>query len=187
MSERLKHSGEQHEAPKHSNEQQEALQKSLEKEAKNATHEHAENLDKIRSEVESQAKTKEASEKHAHGHNKEKEKPVFINRELKSMAYQRTLRRTRQQLPTLARPFSSLIHQPGVEAVSDFAGKTVARPSGVLMGGITAFVGSSIFLWAAKHYGYEYNFLLFALFFVGGFFAGLLLELVIHLVQRKSK
>jgi len=117
----------------------------------------------------------------------EPEEPQMpVNNELKGMAYQRTLNRIRKDLSAPERSFSKVIHNKAVENFSEVAGKTVARPSGLLFGGIFAFIGSSLFLWASKHYGYEYNFLLFALFFVAGFALGLLLEILFR-VGKKAK
>lgn len=190
MSEKLHLKQEKHEALRNNelDKHHEALKNSLEKKARSSRHEHAENLEKIRSKID-----KEAKNKHEHDTRKqekekpEKDQPVLVNRELKDMAYRRTLRRTQSKLSAPSRVFSKIIHQPAVEAVSEVAGKTIARPSGILVGGITAFLGSSLFLWIARHYGYEYNFLLFACFFVGGFFIGLFVELGLYMANRKSR
>jgi len=115
------------------------------------------------------------------------EAQIPVNSELKGMAYQRTLNRVRKDLSAPERSFSKVIHNKAVESFSEAAGKTVARPSGLLFGGIFAFIGSSLFLWATKHYGYEYNFLLFALFFVAGFALGLLLELFFRVGKKTKK
>lgn len=187
MSEKLKNqfeTGGEHQQERLS--QAEALSKKSEKETRSSRHEHKDNLEKIRSKVESESKhTKESASKHKHD-KKETERPVLINKELKGIAYQRTLKRTRSKLPAPARAFSRIVHQPAIEAVSEVAGKTIARPSGVLAGGIFAFLSSSAFLWIARHYGYEYNYLLFALFFVGGFIVGIGVEFGIKLANRKS-
>jgi len=187
MSERRPHSleslgGQTHEHHK----QQEALKIKVEQ-GKKATNEHAERLDDIRKETESTATSaKESLRRQLEDDSPSKaEKPVYVNRELKNIAYQRTLKRTRQHLSTPSRAFSKIIHQPSVEAVSEFAANTVARPSGILAGGVAAFLGSSLFLWISRHYGYEYNFLLFALFFVGGFFIGLLVEIGLRLASKR--
>ena len=162
----------------------ESIDKAVEK-GHHARHEHAEKLLSIQHEAKEKAlSAKEVLEKHQDQEKPHHEQPTFINRELKGMAYKRTLTRTQKSLPAPARAFSKVIHNPAVEAVSEIAAKTVARPSGILAGGIIAVIGSSIFLWAAKHYGYEYNFLLFALLFGGGFMLGLLLELIYRLVRK---
>lgn len=110
----------------------------------------------------------------------------YVGRQLKDMTFQRTLTRIRHKLPATDKALSKVIHQPVVEAISQVGEKTVARPSGVLGGSIFAFLGSSLFLWASKHYGFRYNYLLFVIFFVGGFALGLALELLIHLARRKK-
>lgn len=169
------------------------IREKAEKDASSARHEHAEKLDEIRSKIEAEAKGKqERSERPAKNHDKDRTKKdddqhILINGELKNMAYKRTMKRVQKRLPAPARAFSKVVHNPAVEAVSEVAGKTVARPSGILVGGIFAFIGSSIFLWITKHYGYEYNYLLFALFFVGGFFIGLTVELGLRVANRRSR
>jgi hypothetical protein len=167
---------------------QEKLKDNLEQEATHTRHEHAENIGDIRSRIEAASKAK-----HEHDTDKQKNEkheavhPVLVNRELKDMAYRRTLKRAQRHLPAPVRAFSKIVHNPIVDATSEVAGKTVARPSGVLLGGLFAFLGSSVFLWATRHYGYEYNYLMFALFFVGGYFIGLCVELGIRIASRKSR
>ena len=153
---------------------------------RDAVHEHAEKLDEIRNEAKEIAATSEelAAERH-----KTDEPPApagIVNRDLKDLKYERTLKSVQKELPAAERAFSKLIHNSAVDAISNGAEKTVARPSGLLAGSIFAFVGSSVFLWICRHYGYEYNFLLFALFFLGGFALGLLIELLWR-VYKKAK
>lgn len=109
----------------------------------------------------------------------------YVSRELKKEALRRTMTRVRKQLSAPARSFSKVIHQPVVDAVSQVGSKTVARPSGLLGGSICAFIGSSSFLWLAKHYGFNYNYLLFFLLFVGGFALGMVIELALFAFRRK--
>lgn len=157
----------------------------IEKEAARANHEHADKVEHIRSKVEQTAQTKHEYKTTSHdAHEASAGHHTYINKELKSAAYQRTLKKTQSQLSSPTRVFSRLVHQPTVEKISEVSGKTVARPSGILAGGIAAFLGSSFFLWMARHYGFRYNFLLFALFFIGGFFLGLLAELVVRAAKR---
>jgi hypothetical protein len=106
--------------------------------------------------------------------------PAHINRELKSITLNRELRQIQRQLPTPVRKFSQLVHQPAVRAVSDAASKTVSRPSGLLGGGLAALVGTTAYLYLAKHIGFTYNYGVFLLLFVGGFAFGLVLELAVH-------
>lgn len=191
MAENLKHKHEHSRGQEHRKEHaehQKNLQETAEHAAKNAKHEHADNIESIRSKVEAASKSKqEGLKKNKEREKSEKDQPTLVNKELKALAYKRTLHRMQRKLPAPSRAFSKVIHNPVVETVSDVTGKTVARPSGVLAGGIFAFLGSSLFLYITKHYGYEYNYLLFALFFVGGFFVGLLVELGLRLSNRKAR
>lgn len=111
--------------------------------------------------------------------------PFGVHQTLKTNAYKHTLSRVRSRLSAPERGFSKLIHQPAVENASNAGAKTLARPSGILGGGVLALVGSSYLLYAAKHYGYRYNFFAFFLLFIIGFAAGILLEAIIRLLRRK--
>ncbi len=79
------------------------------------------------------------------------------------------------------------MHLPAIEAASEVGAKTVARPIGLLAGGLCAFFGSVLLLWAAKHYGFRYNYLFFFLVFIGGYFLGLLVEATIKLLGKKHQ
>jgi hypothetical protein len=165
----------------------------------------AEHLEKLKAEAReaSQGHTKEAiteleqaagdEAKHAHETNVEDTAPsgggapamYGTHRQLKKQSYDRTMKQVRSKLPVAERSFSKLVHQPVINSVSELSGKTALRPSGVLGGSICAFLGSLGLLWAAKTYGFTYNYLVLFFFFVGGFFLGLLLEAVIRLFFRK--
>lgn len=105
---------------------------------------------------------------------------------LKNHAMKQSLRKIQRKLPASQRAFSKVVHQPLVEQVSDVTGATIARPSGVLVGGLFSVIASIGVLIACRHYGYEYNFTIGLMAFVGGFVAGLLLELAFR-VTGKSK
>lgn len=114
-----------------------------------------------------------------------REHTTYISRELKKETFNRTMVRVRKKLSAPARTFSKIIHQPVVDSISQVGSQTVARPSGLLGGSIVAFLGSSTFLWMARHYGFTYNYLLFAILFVAGFAIGMILELIIFVLRRK--
>lgn len=109
-----------------------------------------------------------------------------VNRSVKEAARRRVMKRVQKHLRPDERLFSKITHNPAVDAVSRAAEKTVARPSGLLGGSFFAFLGSTAYLWIARHYGYEYNYLLFFLLFVGGFGVGMLIELLSRAVRRKK-
>lgn len=113
--------------------------------------------------------------------------PLNITRELKAITVQRELTHIRRKLSAPQRALSKLIHQPAIRAVSETAGKTVSRPSGLLGGSLVAFLGTTSYLYVAKHYGYKYNYLLFFILFFGGFVIGLILELLVHLATASHR
>ena len=111
--------------------------------------------------------------------------PILINNHLKSVGFDRALTRARKKLSPPARMFSKAIHNPLVEQPSEFIGKTIARPSSMFWGALFSFIGTSALLWITRHYGYEYNYLLVILLFVGGGFVGILFEFGWRALKRK--
>jgi hypothetical protein len=107
-------------------------------------------------------------------------------RTLKEQAYRQGLSKIRHHLPANQRTFSKIIHQPVVNTVSEVGSKTIGRTSGLLFAGIFTLVGSTFVLFAARHYGFSYNFGIFIALFVGGYLLGILVELVLGLLRKKS-
>jgi hypothetical protein len=107
------------------------------------------------------------------------------HKDIKTQAYNQVLRKARSHLKPAERKFSKVIHQPVVETVSELSGKTLARPSAILGGGITAFIGSGTILYMSKHYGFEYNFFIYILFLLVGFGVGIVLEFLVSGVRSK--
>jgi hypothetical protein len=112
---------------------------------------------------------------------------TYINRELKSITLRRELKLIQRKLPAAQRTLSKVIHQPIVRAISEGTGKTLTRPSGLLGGGITAFIGSSAYLYLANHLGFAYNYGVFLVLFAGGFVLGVLLETAVHLATASKR
>jgi hypothetical protein len=118
-------------------------------------------------------------------HQEDAKQSVFwAQKELKDDAYNRTLKKVRGRLNPVDRAFSKVVHQPFIDAVSNFSGKTIARPSGILGGGLLALIGSGLLLYISKHYGFEYNFTVFLILFASGFVAGLFGELALRFAKR---
>ncbi len=109
----------------------------------------------------------------------------LVTRELKQITLQRELLHIRRKLPRPQRALSKVVHQPVVRAVSETAGKTVSRPSGLLGGGLVALVGTSGYLYLSHHRGFHYNYLVFLILFAGGFAVGLILELLVWLATHR--
>lgn len=114
------------------------------------------------------------------------EQPVFgTQKQLKADAYKRTLKTVQRELKPTDRAFSKVIHQPFVETLSNVSEKTIARPSALLGGGLTALLGTSIVLYMSKHYGFRYNTFLFFALFIIGFGIGILIEFGLRSTARK--
>jgi hypothetical protein len=107
-------------------------------------------------------------------------------KQLKNLAYKRSLERIRSQLPAPQRLFSKISHQPIIDKAGEVGSRTIARPSGILGGGTVTLIGSGFLLYMAKRYGFEYNLTAFILFFIGGFFLGLVIELALRLIRRSK-
>jgi hypothetical protein len=110
-----------------------------------------------------------------------------LSRELRQASLSRELHEIRRRLPAPQRALSRIIHQPTVRLVSETAGRTVSRPSGLLGGGLIAFIGSSAYLYLAHRTGYRYNYLAFILLLAGGFVLGVLLEGLVYLATRSRR
>ena len=170
-----------HEQAHDDREKHEKLKETVEA-GKQAKHEAKDNLDEIRSSIEKEATKSEDNQRKQEAEADDDKGPssVVIDRNLKKKAYKKELHRVQTHLPKTQRAFSKVIHSRGVEAVSEVTGKTVARPSGLLGGGIVAFVGTLGLVLISRHYGYSYNFFVFIALLVGGFFLGLIIELVVR-------
>lgn len=187
MSERLNLSPEAQktpEAPRHDSEQRQ----SPERDSKRAETDKApsEQLERSRAAVERLAKS--AAEKPASlGDSSERSKGRAMppTKELQAMARERILRNVRRKLPAPERALSKIMHTKPVEAVSAIGEKTIARPYGILGGGLSAFIGTALTFYMAKHYGFRYNLLLFFTFFVAGYLITTIGELIIKALRRK--
>jgi hypothetical protein len=69
-------------------------------------------------------------------------------------SFRLTMRHVRSNMSKPQRSFSTLIHQPQIEKISDVASKTVARPSGILGATTVALLGMGFILIIAKHTGF---------------------------------
>lgn len=164
----------------------EALKQKLENEPTKAEIEHgnSEHLDAIRKTVEKQAPVAQEithNEKEQHNNH-----PVIVNKQLKDMAFSRSMVRTRKKLSAPSRAFSKVIHNPVIDKSSEAVGKTVARPSSMLAGAFVTFIGTSALLWATRYYGYEYNYLVFILLFVFGAVVGIAIEVLWRLTHKNE-
>jgi hypothetical protein len=113
--------------------------------------------------------------------------PGYVSRELRKAGVRRQLGSIRRSLSAPERTLSRVVHQPVVRAISEPAAKTVSRPSGILGGGLVAFLGTSGYLYLTKTSGMRYSYFAFIALFLGGFALGLILELLIHMTTRPAR
>jgi transketolase len=161
----------------------------LEVDLKSVEAAQTEKLETARSEVESESDNKnelvdKLSEQHIENDDSYK---APVNKELKSITLNRELKHIRNTLSKPDKIASRIIHQPAIRVVSESSSKTITRPSGLLGGGVTAFIGSALYYYFTKHIGVRYNYFIFILLFVVGFGLGLCVELTIWAMRsRKS-
>lgn len=105
---------------------------------------------------------------------------IGITKDIKTKSYNETLRQVRHNLNKTEKTFSRIIHQPFVEKLSNISAKTVARPAGILGGGILAFAGGIFVLTVAKMQGFSYNFLLIIILYLSGYLLVTALEMAIR-------
>lgn len=165
----------------------EAESKSLLKELERRAHEAAKNqqeqlktaqresLEQTDSSVEIKAQLEQ------HGNPDIIEHQAAASSSLKDITYSRSLRTIQARLSKPDKAMSKLMHTPAIDFVSQGLSKSVGRQYGLLGAGLAGFVGSSLLLWAAHTYGFEYSyFSVFGLFAIG-YLLGILIEIGLKL------
>jgi hypothetical protein len=109
----------------------------------------------------------------------------YSHHQLTTQTFNQTIRSVQKKLPAPQRAFSKVVHNPKIEIASDAIGSTAARPSGLLFGGLFSLLSSIIVLILCRYYGYEYNFSIGLISFVGGYFLGLFIEAISTFFKRK--
>lgn len=184
MNEKFRPSHESESSLLDTTEQKKDIAKKIEKAAEKTTHEHKKSVDEIREKIEKEARSSETIQKNL-DNNKQVDSPISMGVHLRRHSVKDTIKRVQSRLSPTQRVFSKVVHNPTLDTISEFSGKTVARPSGLLYGGIFSFVFSLGFLYLAKYYGYEYNFFIGILAFIAGFFLGLLIESISTIIRKK--
>lgn len=108
-----------------------------------------------------------------------------VHRELKGVAYARSMERIRSNLSAPDRALSKVIHTPAIDAISNGLAKTITRPSGILGGGTFALIGSLGLVYFSSHYGVAYNYTAFAFLYIAGYLAGVIVEAIIRIIRGK--
>jgi flagellar biosynthesis/type III secretory pathway protein FliH len=96
----------------------------------------------------------------------------------KKNAYKKTLKSIQKEMNPAERTFSKIIHNPVVEATSEVAGKTVARPAALLAGSLAALILTTVVYITAKYYGYVLSGFEWIATFVLGWAIGLIVDWV---------
>lgn len=168
----------------HLKRQQEILDEAK-REAAKAEHEHAQKIEQIRDLVNEQAvesATNTSQEQTAHGE-PEEANTYWYSREYRELAFKQLMGRVRTHMSKPEQAASKLIHRPGIEKASEIGEKTVARTSGVLVGSICSFIASLATYYFSRRNGYDMTYSIFIVSFIGGFFVGLLLELIYKMLS----
>jgi hypothetical protein len=154
-----------------------------EKEAEKQAERHDHSIDKLQKSIHEKAIS--GKDITIEQHHPDTQPVLGTQRELKAAAYQRTIDKIQTKLNPAERSLSKVVHQPLVESVSEVGSKTIARPSGILGGGIISLLGSGVVLYMAKHYGFEYSYFIFIALFLAGFFVGSAIELLVRATIKR--
>lgn len=189
MSERIRSSSEQNEILKDNKffeEHRRDLEKSRERTGREPNHQES-SIENILDTIEKNAmETEKLFDKQEAQERKPSDTPMPIGNSIGKHGYNQTMKRVQRKLPANQRRFSKVIHNPMIETASDVASGTIARPSGLLAGGIMSVIINLLVIIICRYYGYEYNYLLGILGFVGGFLLGVSGELVYRTVRPKK-
>lgn len=145
-----------------------------------------ESIKKITKKIETHARASAEIDRHLK-HDQLDDRPASYHSPYKGYVASQTLIKAQKQLNTTERQFSKIVHNKNVETASDIVGNTIARPSGLLLGGFLSLIASVTVLIICRFYGYEYNFLIGMVCFIGGFAAGLIIELIIKTTQKTRR
>ncbi len=111
--------------------------------------------------------------------------PVIHTKADRNQSFDTTMSHVRQNLSKPEQTFSKLIHSPVVEKTSEIAGKTVARPSGMVGAAIAGAFGVLSVYGIARFAGFGLTGSEMPLFLLLGFLAGLVVEGVYKLCFRR--
>jgi hypothetical protein len=144
-------------------------------------------LEKIRESIEHTAKSNSEKLPTDLDEDKKHVPAPKLDKATKNTAYKREMTRIQKKLSAPERTLSKFIHNPVVDKVNEVGAKTIARPSGLLGGGIFAGLGTLIFYIMSRYYGFEYNFFLFILLLALGFLVGICVELIVYPLIKHNK
>ncbi len=109
----------------------------------------------------------------------------YTTKRIKNERYRTTLSHVRHHLSPSQRVLSKIVHQPVIEAISEIGAKTIARPSGLLGGGLIALISSLTVIIIARRVGFAVPNSIFAITFIGGFCLGIIVEAVFRTIKKR--
>lgn len=149
-----------------------------------------EEIDQITNEAKSRA-TAETNESQAEKinnqiHSNPSNSTPYIDKSVKKQALSQELAQIRQELTKSDRLLSKTIHQPKIQKLSEISAKTVARPYGLIVGGLLAFIGSLAYYLFTKYYGLHYYSIVFIILFISGYILSSLIEIIVKSIAKKA-
>lgn len=138
------------------------------------------NVEAARAKVEAQSAAEKAEPA------KESAPKRFTSGVDRKQAYAETMASVQRHLSAPSRAFSKVIHNDVVDKTSEAIGQTVLRPSVTLGATSTALLVGGFTYWLAKHYGYALSGTTLLLALVVGGVAGVAIEGIAKLFQRKK-
>lgn len=100
-------------------------------------------------------------------------------------SFDETMDHVRKELPRSTRWFSDFIHNPRIERTSELLGNTIARPSAILAGSLTAFLSILALYSYAKYAGFTLQGSETIVAFIAGWIVGLLFDVLKSLFTKK--
>lgn len=186
MSEQLKPSGNESLQPKNSAEAREQLDgigEKLRNSAEKSREKEDSNKEKLEARKSIDTLAISGKEKAPSG-SEQKQQRQAVSSAHKRQTYEATMKRVEAQLPNYQRTFSRFVNNPRVDRVSNVVGRTIARPSGIVGGGLFAVVGLLVLTYYANEIGFALSGTEFILLLVAGWAIGIVLDLVLTTVRR---
>ncbi len=168
----------------HSKEHQERLREDRERAAEKSKETNAD--DARKEALEQASKVEHEAKRESHETSPAERRGPLTKRE-RDASYDATMREVRSQMSAPSRAFSSFIHAPAVEKVSEVVGGTVARPNAILSGAVFAFLFTLVIYLIARYYGYLLSGSETIASFALGWLVGLVFDYIRVLVLGKTK
>lgn len=164
-------------SPEQAKEQRERVREKLEREQN--PNRQAEQMESAKSDIEKQFQNEKKNTVRQPKQISSARTPIKkATKQTKEAEYKKTMKTIQKDMSPASRTFSKVIHNPVVEATSEVAGKTVARPAALLAGSLSALILVSIVYAVAKYFGYVLSGAEWIAAFIIGWAIGLIVDWV---------